>query len=674
MIDFKNIPFFRILIPFVLGILLSINYAIDAPPIIVCICLLGIATFIFLVQYKKARLKQGLLLVLDTILFVLGLSITPQAQLSNHSSYFNKNEIRDTIFWIGKVNDIPVQKAKTVKLNLKVIQVKVDSAYQTCEGNVIVYVQNSNQNILFRPGNLLVLKSAFNEVQPAMNPHAFDYKLYLKNKSIYHTAYVDSNSFQIINAPLDFSIWQLGLNIKYKIINRLKEVGLSTHAQTICTALITGFDDDIDRSVMDSFSHSGTMHVLSVSGLHVGLIYLVLNFFFGLIDRNKKYKLIQLIAISICLWFFALITGFSAPVLRSVIMFNLLGFGNLFFRNKPKNQINILFVSAFGLLFYDPWLIVDIGFLLSYSALFGILYFHPKFMALYTPKHKAIKYVWESSLVSVSATITTLPITLLYFHQFPIWFVFANLIIVPATFILLMLAFIALIKIPFITLLINKITVFLIVFIELFNSDQYAFIDYIDFTLIDAIFMSILLFLLIAGFTKRKYTSVLYFFICLITWQVISIFLSYDSKSKSELVVYHLNRASTVSVKSKSYTILSKVDSNSFSMAVKPNLVSYNHPKLKHQYFNYFKNNSIGFLVLDKKRHYPENQNLFLTHLLVNNNAVPSKEYLQNKKLKVLIADGSNSYYYLKKLEQLCSELGIHFYSTRSKGANIMPF
>lgn len=672
MSDFKNIPFLRILIPFIIGIITAINFSLNFVPIAVIICLLIASITVFVIQRKQARFNFLLLGLLDVILFVLGISLTHQSQLCNKNSYFNKSIIADTVFWVGIVDDIPVQKAKTLKLKLNVVSVKHDSLYKNGYGNVIVYLQNSLQNRLIKPGSALLLKSPFQEVNKPLNPHAFDFKSYLNHKSIYHTAYVDSNSFQILAASSGKSIWQLGLAIKFSIIKRLKEVGLSNHAQTICTALITGFDDDIDKEVLESFSHSGTMHVLSVSGLHVGLIYLVLNFFIGLVDRNKKYKLFQLMFISVCLWFFALITGFSAPVLRSVIMFNLLGFGNLFFRNKPKNQINILFVSAFGLLFYDPLLILDIGFLLSYSALFGILYFHPKFVSFYSPENKILKYVWESSAVSLSATITTLPITLLVFHQFPIWFVLANLVIVPATFALLLLAFVALIKIPIITLVINKFTGFLIAFIELFNSDKYAFIDYIDFSFTDALMMILILVFGSQVIMKRRFTYVLLLLCSLISWQVYSILSSFDSKTRSELVIYHLPKASTVSVKNKTNTVISALDSLNYSINVKSNLVSYNYTKKEITDFNYVSIKNAGFFVLNKKNHYPENENMVITHVLIENNTIPSKSFLNKNKIKVLIADGSNNRYTMRKLEDLCAEMSILFYATKSKGAYVI--
>ncbi|MBK7819120.1 MAG: ComEC family competence protein [Sphingobacteriaceae bacterium] len=336
-------------------------------------------TMLLFIKRTGNQVNHSLLFVLDLFLFFFALNLTQNSRSIDPCTHYSNYSNIDTVFWVGQVDDIPVNKPRSLKLNLSVLKIKNDTGYSNCQGNVIAYVQNSQVANNIKPGNFILLKSIFQEVGKPQNPHAFDFKKYLAIHSVYHTCYVDSNSFSVLPNQISRSLWQMGLAIKYKIIKRLGEVDLSENARTICSALITGFDDDIDKKVLESFSHSGTLHILSVSGLHVGLIYLVLNYFLTFLDRNKKYKLLQLIFISLCLWLFALITGFSAPVLRSVIMFNLLGFGNLYFRNKAANQINILAVSAFILLLFNPLLVQDIGFLLSYCALFGILYFSPKF-------------------------------------------------------------------------------------------------------------------------------------------------------------------------------------------------------------------------------------------------------------------------------------------------------
>jgi len=398
----------------------------------------------------------------------------------------------------------------------------------------------------------------------------------------------------------------------------------------------------------------------------------VLNFLFTLVDPRSRNKILQFITVTFILWFFALITGFSAPVLRSVIMFSLLGVGNLFFRNRPMNQLNILFVSAFVLLFYNPLLIRNIGFLLSYSALFGIIYFHPRIKVLYTPKNKFSNYIWESFVLSVSATISTLPITLLVFHQFPIWFALANIVVVPATFALLLLGFVALFKISAITWLINQLTALLIAFIKLFNSESYAYIDRIDFNVVDSFYLTICILLITTVLFKRQFRYVVMLLCFVIGWQLYSLVSSYQKKTINELVVYHTPKETTISVKNQTDVYLSQLNTINYKMQVKPTIVSYNYPNQKYLNFNLVQFKQVSLLVLSKKRQMPVNLNKKFSHLLVSNNAVPGAEIFAKFQFKQVLADASNSDHSLRKIEQLCSKNNVPFYNIKHKGAFVL--
>lgn len=395
MFDFNKKPFARILIPFVLGILSVLYFGFKPSTLFFLVCVLVALGALIYANKQKVIAKSIVVIIADLFLFFLGIYLTNLSQLKNQPEFYGNKIDTDSLQFIGVVNEIPLQKPKTLKVLIDLKSIKLKDKYTSSEGNIIAYLQNSSTNKTIKAGTVLLVKAKLQEVKEPLNPHVFNFKNYFNNKSIYHTCYVDSSSFlPINNVVYNKTIKQTGLAIKTSIVEKLKNNGLSKEAYTICSALITGYDDDIESSVLEAFSHSGTLHILSVSGLHVGVIYLVLIWFIRLFDRNNKFKLFQLLFVSVCLWFFALITGLSAPVLRAVIMFNLLGIGKLYFNHKSSNQINILFVSAFVMLFTKPLLILDIGFLLSYTALFGILYFYPKLNSLYAPKNTFIAKIW----------------------------------------------------------------------------------------------------------------------------------------------------------------------------------------------------------------------------------------------------------------------------------------
>lgn len=611
------------------------------------------------------------MLFADLFLILLGLQVTQLKKVSNNVYYYGNQINTDSVVkCLVMVNDLPVRKTNFTKYELKVLSVKSGTQFIASEGNLTAYVKTKKLEV-FKPGSLLFISAQFNEIPEPKNPMEFDYREYLKNKQIFHTVFLDSNNTYYLSENKGFSsIWKFGLTCKEYVLSHLKTSGLTDQAYAICAALLTGYDDDIDKTVMDAFSHSGTLHVLSVSGLHTGLIYLCLNFLFDVLDKKRRYKLLRLSFVTLFLWFFALITGFSAPVLRAVIMFNLLGIGRVYFRGQSRNQINILLVSAFLLLCYNPFYILDVGFQLSYMALFGILYFQPKFYAGWQVQNKILDYSWQSISASIAATLSTLPLTLFYFKQFPLWFFICNLLVVPATFLLLFLALAVVLKMVFLVPLINMLTTGLLMFIQLFNSDSSGYIDNIDFTFSDACFLSVLLFLLTVSFQYRSYKYLVIGLSLLIVWQSISLISTYTLKNRKILTVYHVKKAQAVSVKNKTKLSLSYSDSSSYKYHIKPHLISFNYPHINQENFNYLKSGEDQTLFLNKPGFLPETNFAEVNTVVLSNNfKLTDRDVLAFKKLRTLVSDASNNHFAVTHALELSRKFGLNSYNIRTQGA-----
>ncbi len=671
---FSNIPFFKICIPFIAGILIACNLSASLiSSSVVSISFLLVITWYFF-QLKSNKQKFVFVFLADVFLMSLGFVLTTHSQTKYNQLYYgNFLKTTEAQTFIGVINDLPIEKEKVYKCAVKLIELKTDSNFKPIKGQTICYIKKSLTNKMPKAGETILFKSNVAEVPPPLNPNEFDYKNYLSDRSIYHTFFIDSLCYSILPIQNNLSsIWQFGLTVKGNVISVLRNADLSQNAFAICAALITGYDDEISKTTMTAFSKTGTLHVLSVSGLHTGLIFLVLNFLFDLIDRKKRYKYIRFFLITLFLWFFALLTGFSAPVLRAVIMFNLLGVGKLFFRPSSKNQINILLVSAFMLLIYNPLYINDIGFLLSYFALFGLIYFQPKISSLWQPSNKILNSVWQSSSASLAATLSTLPITLYYFHQFPLWFLLCNIVVVPATFVLLLLAGLLLLKLKFVSSVINFLMFWLIKFINLFSQNNSS-IELIDFKMIDVLFLSVLIVLFTLSLQKRSYSLALSTLIILISWQMVSIFYTYESKSKSLISVYQLNKYNTVAIKNTNTVLVNQIDTSNYNFHIKPHFTSFNNPTIKVDNYNFVNYKDLNILLLSKKNFFPVVNFKIVTTLIVANNFKLKEEYLQNfSTLKQIVVDGSNSNYNVKNIEKLCTSFGCSFYSTKHKGAYIL--
>ncbi len=669
----RTIPFLRLIIPFVLGIIVACKFKL---PIATDYFIIVSFVLIFLyLSVKKCRQKnQKIIWLLAADLFFILFAFSIVNIKNKHNQDVILTDNNKAITYIAQIDDIPIEKEKTIKCNLRIKQIKVGEDYLFFEGNIIAYFKKPCHINLLDAGKELVLKSKWIDVATPKNPEEFDYKTYLERKQIFYTTFLETGTYQFIDSVNTAnSVWKFGLKIKASLLHTLKNSNLNKDAYSICSALLTGYDDDIDKSVVDSFSHSGTLHVLSVSGLHTGVIYLVLNFMFNLLDKHKNKKVLRFGFITIVLWLFALITGFSAPVLRAVIMFNLFGLGDLFFRNTASNRINILLVSAFILLVYNPFFIFDVGFLLSYFALFGLIYFQPIFSQLLTPSNGILMYLWETLTASLAATVSTLPITLFYFKQFPMWFFLCNMLVVPASFLILALSIFVLFKINFFATILNYCVYVLIQFIQFFNSDKYGYIDSLDFRWSDVYFLTAIIVLASIILKQKSYAHIAFLFLVIIVWQFTCLIQSYQSKNKSLFTVYHTKLENHVTLKNKTKVYINQINGFAYNYSIKPHLNTFNNSENIKKEFNYFKSENISFLILNKRHYWPKVDLKCITTLLVSNNFCITEENLASfTQLKLIITDATNNNKTIKNTEELCRKFGVNFFNSKETGAVLL--
>ena len=266
----------------------------------------------------------------------------------------------------------------------------------------------------------LVIDGELLPIKALNNPGEFDGKWYYLTKGITHQAFVYSNQVvkfghhQTLNGS--FLAWR-------GMISAKMEEHLDGDFLGVSKALILGDKTSLENDVMSSFSNTGSMHVLAVSGLHVGLLLYLLNFL--LLQFPKLFTKRKALFVSVILiWTYGLLTGASPAVMRAVFMFTIISFGGLIDR-KSTGLISLLF-TALLLSAWDPWVMFDIGFQLSFSAMLGIFLLYPKLEHLIVSQNRIIKWFWEGTAVGLAATAFTTPLTLYYFYQFPNYFLLAN--------------------------------------------------------------------------------------------------------------------------------------------------------------------------------------------------------------------------------------------------------
>jgi competence protein ComEC len=318
---------------------------------------------------------------------------------------------------------------------------------------IVFYCQ---ANSVFDVNDYLLVQSDLIPILNKGNPGEFDMELFWKTKGIRTMSFIDENSFKLLDR-FERSFFQEFIYSLQTSFNEMLESHLEGENLAVAKAIILGDKSMLDSETKNSFSATGAMHVLAVSGLHIGLILQILmevaKFFSRFISRKRA-----VLSILILLWIYSILTGFSPSVIRSIFMFTILVLAQFF--GKEQNNINSLFYSAFVLLLFQPMFLFDIGFQLSYLAMVGIYTLYRPIESWYQPKNKIIKYFWQGTAVGFAAQCMTVPLTLYYFHQFPNYFAIANLglMVVSGLVLGLGIALFALHYIP----LIGKLTGFLL--------------------------------------------------------------------------------------------------------------------------------------------------------------------------------------------------------------------
>jgi competence protein ComEC len=675
-INFKSIPFFKIILPYVIGIIFYINTAIisNSHLFFLAIIILWSGSFLIQTFFKsKGYFKKWTYIVLSNLLlFTLAYEGCFLYQAKNSSNHYSNYVSTQPQSFIATITDLPIVNKKFVKLTVQIQCIEKNAMWNYAKGETILYLKNDS-TLIPKLGNNIFVTSKFSVVNESKNPFEFDYKQFLQNKNIYHTVYVNDLNCHIVpfkNASFNFT--QLGTQIKASTVSVLRSSGLSHSAFSICSALLVGYDDEIESDTMKSFSHSGTLHILSVSGMHTGVLYAILVFLFSVIDKHDRYKKVKFGVILSFLVLFIFITGLSPSVLRAALMLALVLLGKTFYRQG--NSYNTLLLSAFVLLVFNPFLIIDVGFLLSYFAVFGIMYFYPILSKLYVFENKILQWLWASVLISIAATVFTLPITLYYFHQFPIWFALSNLIIIPISMMILVGAVLLILCFKLIAIsqllvyCINGCTNMMLWFAKLSDNKTYGYIDFISFSKIDIVFLSITIFLVFVIIANKRYKQVVYLCYCIIAWLSYSIYDNYLQRQQNELIVFYVKQKAAFALRLGQvvYADTNELDTKEFERSLKPYLLTISHLKLNQMEGDIVNYKSVSILHATNSTVY--NHQLKPNYIIVSHNT--SINLTTNYKTKpIVIADCSNTTNFVKLLKQQCRELDIVFYDVKENGA-----
>lgn len=499
----------RALFFFGLGILSAYHGA--AQPLalqVACAVLIASLLTILLIEiFYRLSARRLSVCLLWLALALIGFILMGRALPSGQVDYFQKLPA-DRL--IGVIADEPLQRGSMLRFPLRVQYALRDSMLTPAKGFIMVSIALPDSlpaEKAYAYGDQLLFEAKVSTVSPAHNPGQFDYKRYLAHKNIHVQGYYPDAEVAILAHDKGSALVAWALQKRRHLVAKFEGLLQREDALQLSSALIFGYRTNFNPELLQAFTNTGTIHVLSVSGLHVSIIFYLLHWLLRLMGRRPVWHDLRLLLILLAVWLYVLLTGMAPAILRAGFMISAFIVAELF--RREQMSLNTLFLSAFIILILQPHTLFDMGFQLSYLAVFGLLTLYPLLLEAFPVMNKYLRFLQQFVLLSCVAQLFTTPLSIYYFHQFPNYFLLGNLFIaLPST--LLMYAALLLAISPwqllnvYVAKLLDQLGSFVIGGLQLIERLPNALFRGLHFSLAELMLGSLLLCLLLYTWLSRS--------------------------------------------------------------------------------------------------------------------------------------------------------------------------
>jgi competence protein ComEC len=688
----------RLLVPLAAGIVIQVKFHVGIDQwLVLCLSIILVITC-FSIRGSNFHYRWVFGILTNAFLLFSGIQLVIWKQtLCTFDNGFGKGLV------MAVVSEPPEEKEKSFKIITHVIGIKEGRDWRVTDAKALIYITKDSSSAKLQLGSLLLLENRFAAIKNKGNPNEFDIQRYYGIKGIYQSGWFPSKSWKKIGEGFGNPILLYSNLLRNKLLGLFKKLGCKGDEYSVLSALTLGYTLDLDDDIKRAYSESGTMHVLSVSGLHVAIVFMVINYLLFFFNKNKIQRYIKALICILLIWGYAILSGSSPAVLRSALMISFVAFGNVL--ERPANIFNTLAASAFILLIYNPFLLLDVSFQLSYLAVAGIVLFQPIVYKLLDVDHWLLEKVWALTSVSIAAQLGTVPISLYYFHQFPNYFIFANMLIIPLTSFIIYLTVIlfAFSGIPFLASFIAKILFWSVHF----TNASVRFIESLPLAVSRGIYldtrMTMLLYIFIIVFTSwvvyKQYKLLIINLLCIIIILSITLMVQIRKIEQQKIIVYNIQGISAIDFIKGRYNLFlydtgSRGSQKSLEYCIKPNWFSEKITKTTKvnmntlstipreakmlQYFNLLGGNPV--LQFENKRmvcirnmdwKHPERaRKLKVNYLVLSGNLkISIKSLLTHFQPEEIIIDSSNKPYLTNRLTAECAALHIKCHAVGTKGA-----
>jgi len=605
---------------------------------------------------------------------ILVYNIHNQQNFKDHFSKYISNNSNTQNVVVFKIRE----KLKPGNLyNKYIIDVlKVDN--KTVSGKSLLNVLIDSTQTSYKVDDVLITASPFKELIHPLNPNQFDYKTYLEKQYVYHQIFTDNHSILVLKSE-SHTLFGYADRLRNMINIKLKQHDFKSDELSIINALLLGQRQDISEEIYNNYTRAGAIHILAVSGLHVGIVLILLSFILKPLEYFKKGKVIKVIFILIILWGFAIVAGLSASVTRAVTMFSIVAIAMHW--KRPTNIYNSLTISIFILLLFKPMFLFDVGFQLSYLAVLSIVTIQPLLYKLWKPKLKVFDFFWNILTVTIAAQFGIVPISLYYFHQFPSLFFISNLAIIPFLGIILGLGILVILLailnlLPgFLASSYGQIINGMNSIVDWVSSQEQFLLKNIPISLLQVISCYILIVTFIKYIRNKSFENLRQMLIAILILQSAFIYTAFIN-SNSEFIIFHKSRASLIGIKNGNkldiYHDLDTLKMNKDKMINNFKIGNFIKNLEQDSIRSVYQFNDKKLLVIDSFGIY-NIKSLKPNYVLLRNSPkINLNRLIDSLRPEIVIADGSNYKSYVNNWKKACINKKLPFHSTSEKGAFII--
>ena len=673
----QRTPFFRLLLPFIIGIILFQYVELFQGSLYV---LFGLSLFLLLLSWlicqPKRQFQFRWLFGCGIFLFILSSAYFMSSEHEKESAF---DHLQQKGIYRVELNSSPVEKANSYLCKVDVLEF-YDSSWKPAQGKAILYLQKDSLASKLFFGDRLMVQAEFSAPEKALNPDGFDYAAYLKRQGVGATSYISSDNWQLAGQSTSFSIRREADKWQKYLLGIYRKFNIQGDEFAVLSALTLGYTDDLQPDIRASYSATGAMHILSVSGMHVGVVYVVIAFLLNFLNRKQWTKVFKGLFIIVFLWAYAFLSGMSAAVIRAAMMFSFVALASCFER---KSQIyNTIFMSAFFMLIYNPMFLYDVGFQLSYSAVLSIIFFQPIVGKLYKPTNRLSRFTWEMFSVSIAAQLGTTPFTLYYFHQFPNYFLLTNFIAIPLSSLVIYLA-IGLLMVswlPYISvwvgIVLNWALWALNHFIVWVEGLPYS-VSHISLDVRQTTVLFLAVFCLSGYYYTKKFAPLFVGLVSLFVACLFNLQVNYNTLTSKRMIVYAGQKGVHVSFINGNHHTVVTTDSVE---AEKIGKIFWQNQKLENATFQQqsdgfmcFERNKLLILKDEFLKNKATSTPLAVDYLVIGNKLKPRiEQVLDCVHPRKIIVDKSISKWYADNIRQACKTRRIGFYAVAEQGAYVL--